>query len=291
MAGLKYVGADYANDSGDDPNDVVTKLDVDTEFSSATVSQGVVQAQINTAASAYSTQAAVNTALNGFAQSTYLTNQEVGLIPVSAVPPITTMTPTQLAAFQANVATLNGVANQPTLSGGVAPLDTNGKIPSQYIPSLGVGYCQGPYGPTLPMETQTAVATPMKLADWGIGPPQIPFQPMVYMTLLASAILGGRPIVEVRMSSGVATYANQTLVARGIGRSQWNDPNGQVINVVPIPGAAGHSGLSAGGASPGYSSTYNLWLSAWLIDANQQGVTVQSAQIYNAAVYLVRYQT
>ena len=293
MAGLKYVGADYANDTANDPNDVVTKLDVDNEFSSATVSQSVVQAQINAAAATYSTETSVLAALDGYAQAPFLATEEAGLIPATAVPQVAPWSNTSdMAAFQANVAILNQVPNQPNLYGGIAPLDDTGKIPSQYVPSLGIGYCQGPYGPTA-TATQTAVSKPLKIADWAIGAPQIPFQPMVFMTLLASAVLGGRPLVQVVLSSGgpPAIPSQGVLVAQGIGRSQWNDPNGQVVNVIPIPGAAGHSGLTtSSGGSPGYLPTYNLWLSAWVSDFNQQGVTVLSTNIFNASAFLVRYQ-
>jgi hypothetical protein len=253
MAGLKYVGADYSEDNN--TNDLLTKLDIDTAFANASISQTSVQGMINSAVATMASQSFINQALTAFIQPNYLANAENTLIPLTNV----------------------GVP------GGVAPLNGSGVIPSQFVPSLGAGYCLGPFGPTSTTSV-TAGAQPVKFADWSIGVQNLSFQPMVFMTLFAGAIHGGRPVIEVRISSGVDTYANQTLVARGVGRNCWNDF--QAINVLPIPSATGHTGV----AGTGYPTNYNTWLSAWIYDANAQTVSVNSLNIAIANAYLIRYQ-
>lgn len=253
MAGLKYAGTNYSSDGN--VSDVLSKNDVDTEFSTASVSQSVVQGQINTSVATYASQTYVNNALSAFVQSNVLVTQEAGLIPITEI----------------------GVP------GGLAPLDNTGHIPSEFVPSLGVGYCLGPFGPTASFSGTTG-ATPLKIADWSIGPPGISFQPMVFMSSLVTAASGGRPVIEVRLSAGAASYTSQTLVARGVGRNNWNDL--QAITVLPVPAQTGHTGV----VGSGYLPTYNLWLSAWLYDANSQSVTIETNNIASGACFLMRYQ-
>jgi hypothetical protein len=259
MAGLKNVGPSYSADNNS--SDLLTKGDVDAAFANAAVSQITVQSAINTAVAGMASQSSVNLALNAFIESNSITNAEQLLIPL-----------TQIGA-----------------AGGVAPLDNSGKIPSQFVPSLGVGYCSGPFGPTQTFPGSTGVQ-PVKIADWGInwgtaGGPGFAFQPVVFMSLLAGAGGGGRPVIEVRMSAGPATYANQTLISRGVGRNSWNDL--QTINVLPTPSGPGHTGV----AGTGYSATYNAWISAWLYDANNQAVTVSTGNFAIASAYFLRYQS
>lgn len=251
MAGLKYVGPPYTTDSN--TQDVLSKNDVDTEFTNATVSQVSVQAAINTAVAGYASQNYVNTALNSYAQPNYLTQEEAELIPTSSI----------------------------AIPGGLAPLGVSGTIPNAFVPDLGIGYVLGPFGATTTYGV-SAGAVPVKIADWSIGPPGVSFQPMVFMTLLVSASNGGRPVVEVRMSAGSAGYTAQTLVARGVGRNNWNDL--QAISVVPVPAAPGLTGGS------GYAATYNVWLSAWLYDANSENVSIETDSIVNSACFFIRYK-
>jgi len=268
MAGLKYVGADYGKD--DNTNDLLTKGDVDAAFANASVSQTAVKSVINTAVANMASQSAVNLALSAYIESNYLANAVENLIPLADV------------GIAEGVVPLN-------LSGlGVAPLDSTGVIPAQFVPSLGAGYCLGPFGPTQTTSV-TAGAQPVKICDWGINwgsavGPGFAFQPLVFMSLLAGAINGGRPVIEVRMSDGLDTYADQTLIARGVGRSCWNDL--QTINVLSAPAGSGHTGV----AGTGYPATYSAWLSAWLYDANAQTVTVDTGNIVNAGVFFIRYQ-
>lgn len=165
----------------------------------------------------------------------------------------------------------------------VAPLVT-GTIPNQYAPSLGTGYVLGPYGPTSLSPVTGAGSTPVKLADWAIGPTGISHQPMVFMSLLASGANGARPVIDVGISSGQQPYVNQILIARGLGRSCWNDL--QAITVKPVPSVLGHTGQP----NTGYSPTYNVWISAWVYDANGQSVSVNTSNIVSARVDFWKYQ-
>lgn len=342
MAGFRYVGADYTKDGNS--SDLLTKADLDAEFTGAAVTQATTLAAISTAVSTFASQPYVQTTLEAYASSGYLTTGNAYYLSVqlnlgsvisgtyvlifggqTTVPlsPYSTAAAVQAALSVlttiANVTVLGGgpyeitvnPAQQSTLTvdptgltggsatlsagplatliptsmvgapGGPAPLGETGVIPNQYIPSLGAGYCSGPWGPTATQSGSTG-AVPVKIADWNIGPPGTPFVPIVFMTIMASATNGGRPVIEVRMSSGQQGYANQTLVARGVGRNNWNDL--QSITVLPASATTG----SAGGS--GQSPTYNLWLSAWLYDANSQNVSVQTEGIVGTAAYLIRYR-
>jgi len=102
---------------------------------------------------------------------------------------------------------------------------------------------------------------------------------------MASAINGGRPCVEIGISQGAQPYVNQTIIARGVGRNVWSDL--QAIAVIPIPAAAGHTGLAGSGYAPSFT---NIWLSAWLRDLNAQSVTVGNNAITSGVAFLVQTQ-
>lgn len=166
----------------------------------------------------------------------------------------------------------------------VAPI-VGGTIPSEFIPSLGVGYVLGPFGATATFQATNVGSTPFKIADFNIGPTGISNQPVAFMNLLVSGANGARPVVDICISSSQQPYAGQTLIARGVGRSCWNDM--QAITVLPVPSVLGHTGL----ANTGYSPAYNAWISAWVYDANDQSVSVNTSNIVAAGVWFWRYQT
>lgn len=341
MAGLKYVGKDALAPGETDVLDVVTKADLDNTstglIAEAPASQTAIQSAINTAVGNLASQSSVNTALNAFIQSNYLTSGSVYTVAVSpgAVGTYTLAygTQTTLAlpvgasagALQAALSAFNNLTSV-TVAGGtggpytvtlsptvtstltattpttgtvtvnrsplipaswkgtyVAPLGSGGTIPSQYVPSLGQGYVQGPYGTTAIYQGTTG-ATPIKIAEWNIGVQGMNFQPMAFMTLLASAINGGRPCIEIGISQGAQPYLNQTIIARGVGRNAWNDL--QAITVVPIPASAGHAGT----AGTGYGPSYSIWLTAWLYDINARSVTVATNAITSGVAYIIRDQ-
>lgn len=170
----------------------------------------------------------------------------------------------------------------------VAPL-VGGTIPAQYVPSFGQGYLRGPFGPTQVTSTSSYVVAPTAIADWAIGPTisslssptsttNYSYQPMCFMSLLVTSQNGGRPLVEVKYSStGNPAYASQVLVAKGVGRNNWNDA--QAVTVTPVPFPQGAQFVA------GPNSLYTAWVS----DPNQQGVSVSTGQIANAGIWLIRY--
>jgi hypothetical protein len=340
MPGLRYVGADYSEDGNS--SDVVDKGDVDTEFENATVTQGSVQAAINSAVSTMASSTYVNTALEAFVQPNFLnaTNAyTLAIVITSTTSGNYTLTygnqTTAAIAWNATAVTIQTtlgaltnlsnvvVAGQPggpyqitlqpvggsvalsvnttNLSNGTASLNpsnmipenwvgtwvppiVSGTIPQQFIPSLGFGYVLGPFGATATFPVSGAGSSPVKFADFNIGPTGISNQPMALLNLLVSGVNGARPIVDVCISSGQQPYASQTLIARGVGRSCWNDL--QAITVLPVPSVLGHTGL----ANTGYSPTFNAWISAWLYDANNESVSMNVNNIVAAGCWFWRYQ-
>lgn len=261
MSGLVNVGRPSATTT-----DIVTKLDVDNDFANASVSQGAVTAQVTTAIAGCASATAVNNALAVFAQSAYYVSQDALLVPRTSV--------------GAPSVAANPTASPPVAAvTGVASLDGSGKIPPAQVPTLGSGYMSGPWGPTATFSANT-VSLPVKIADWNIGAAGISFQPMVFMSVLAKATNYGRPVIEVWINSGPAGYGVGTLVARGMGRNFWNDF--MTVNVVPVPNNTSQLG------GTGYATSYTTWLTAWLIDANSQGVSVVSTNICNAGAFLMR---
>jgi hypothetical protein len=248
--------------------DLTRKLDVDTDYANATISQGAVAGQIATAVALLASQTSINNALANYAQPAYITAQDALLLPTSWV---------GVPSVPANPA-----ATPPTAAiTGVASLDGTTKIPLVQVPALGAGFISGPWGPTATF-AGSATNTPIKICDWNIGATGVSFYPRVYMSLLASAANLGRPVVEVWISNAPMIYGAGTLVARGAGRNFWNDA--MTVNVVPVPSKTGQVG------GTGLSPTYTAWLTAWLFDANGEGVSVSTGNIVSAGLYLWRYQ-
>lgn len=268
MSGLQYNGLNYSSD-GNSAN-LLTKQDVDTLLGAQSVSKTSVTAQVNAAALGLASQSSVNNALS----ANYVAASGDPTKPY--VPTTSLLLTSKLGA-----------------KGGVATLDGAGLIPSSQIPVLGAGYVKGPYGPTMGATSPNPAvyaasdvqSSPKKIVDWNIGTTGITFQPWCFMSLFVQAKNLGRPMVEVWVNSGDpgSVYGVGSLVARGIGRSFWNDF--MAVNVVPT------STVNSAVGGTGYGPNYTAWLSAWLIDLNQQGVNFYVGNLANAAVYLVKYTT
>jgi len=203
---------------------------------------------------------------------------------INVQPPSPALTITTTGLANVTAALTPGTLAPASWSGQfVAPLNPSGQIPGQYIPSFGLGYCKGPFGPTQVSSTSGYVSTPTAIANWSIGPSigtGYSYQPMCFMSLLVSAQSGGRPLVEVGYSpTGDTSYANQkkVVVAMGVGRSNWNDA--QAVTVTPVPFPSGTQFV----AGP------NTLFTAWLSDPNLQGVSISTGQIANAGIWLIRY--
>lgn len=253
MSGRNIVGATPTN-----PQDVATKLTVANLIAAASPNTVSVNSEINTASALKAGKAYVDTQASTFETPAYYTAQDALNVPLAKIGQL----------------------------GGVAALDASGQIPLEQVPAVGAGYVLGPFGPTSGYAATTG-STPVRIADWNLGVQSLTFEPLVYCTILAAAANMGRPVIEVGISNGsTVNYSDQTIIARGYGRSYWND--GQVVNVRPIPA---NDGLSHSGADPTvYTPLYNVFCSAWLWDAMGETVSVSSGSMLSGALYLWRTQ-
>lgn len=241
MSRLSYVGAAPTG-----PLDVGNRLQARTILTSGSVNRTVVGSQINDAIALRASKTYIDTQDAQFQLPAYYQARDALNIPISSV-------------------------GQPN---GVAYLDAGtGKVPLSQMPALGQGYLLGPFGPTAVFGV-TAGSTPVKIADFNIGVQSMKFTPLIFATVITtSAALGGRSVIEARMSEGSAVYASQTLIGRGTGRDFY--VNKQAIAVSPT-GAPGTFGI-----------TYNTWVSLWVKDLTQS-TTVASEGILSASVWLMR---
>lgn len=170
---------------------------------------------------------------------------------------------------------------------GVASLDGSGKIPSAQIPALGAGVIKGPFGATSTFDGTTG-ATPVKLVEWNIGVEALNFRPMVYLSALVTATNGGRPRIECRIGTPAqTTYASQTLVAAGMGRTNYNDYG--PVAVVPVPDVLN---AMQDGVQTYWPSSMDIRITAWLFNARGTGtVATQTGLIATATVFLARVAT
>lgn len=242
MARLSYVGA-----TPSDPNDVLNRLQGHTILVSGSVNRTGVDSAINDAVATRASKSYVDTQDATFQLPTYYQNQDALNIAVSSV------------------GQPNGVA---FLDGGTAT------VPLAQMPPLGAGYVKGPYGPTH-VQGATATTTPLKIADFDIGAQGITFFPLVFATVLATSTNLGRPVIEARISDGQKTYANQALVARGMGRNLHADQQPVVV--------------TSFGGTGSFGPDVAIWLSLWLTDLTQTSV-VSSGGIISAVVFLLRTQ-
>lgn len=162
---------------------------------------------------------------------------------------------------------------------GVASL-SGGKIPGAQIPVLGAGYLRGPFGPTTINAVNNATTTPVKVADFAIGVQSVGFHALAYATVAVDTDPGGRPILEMRLSNGTAVYGSQTLIAQGIGRPMFDGR--QIVSITPASATTGAS------APAHWAGTTNIVVSLWVYSSSSTPVTVGSASVISAAVFLTR---
>jgi len=179
--------------------------------------------------------------------------------------------------------------------GGVASIDSTGKIPLSQLPSMGDGFIIGPFGYVYSSTAQQVNANgpvasggAQKLTEWAIGSPGGKnFQVMVFMQVNAATSTNlGRTVIEVRMSNGPATTYNtlNPLVATGTGRTFYTGY--QPVTVLPC-------GSAQGQVSSYYpaSNWSNLYLTAWVYDAGRQYIsttTINSTDIVLGTAFLIQ---
>lgn len=248
MPNLAYVGPAAVN-----PNDLVNRLTANSIFNSATVNRTDVSSQIHT------------TATTTYADKVYIDNQDALY---------------QLPSYYIARDALNIPTSSIGQPNGVANLDSSGKVPLAQIPVLGAGYLLGPFGWTSTPARAVAGQSPIKIVDFAIGPKSITFQPVFLATVMATQASGGRCVIEARMSDGPSSvYSSQTLIARGFGRTLYNDL--QPVVVIPVP--------ATNGATPtSYPSDYDTFISLWVFDNNQSSTVENDGGIVSAGAWLLR---
>jgi hypothetical protein len=271
MLPTQYVGPTPVN-----PDDMVNRKQAQTILNSAPVNRAGVSSQIHTTATTtYAPKTYIDTQDAQYALPSYYQTQDQYNIPLTVMDSLNldfNGVPTPLTMPQGSVV-------PPAY--GVATLDASGLVPLSEIPSIGAGYLLGPYGPSTSVTGQVAGATyeaALDFMDFKIGVPYFPFQPLVFVSAIVQSAPGGRPVIEARMSNGQAHYVNQDLIARGVGRSNFIDP--QALGMIPSPN---NPGAPAGA----YPSTYNIFISLYIYDM-YQSATITTTGIASAGVYLLR---
>lgn len=246
------MGATPTND-----NEVANRLVTNTLLASATPNRASVQAQVD---------ALTSGATPTYASKSYVDTQDAAF---------------QLVSYYQTQDALNVATTAKGAANGVASLDSSGKVPAAQIPTLGSGYVQGPYGPTATF-TGTTTATPLKIADWNIGVVSLAQRPLVFMQCFVTGLVA-HPVIEVRIANTTSSpaYGSTTLVAQGLGRGLYNDYH--AVAVVPCPDSTGQTYSNL-------STTYNIWLTAWLYDlsGNTGGVTISSGGVVSGAALILR---
>jgi hypothetical protein len=268
MSSLSYVGKAPSVST-----DITNRAATTTILQAATPNQSSVQAQITAlVTSTYATKTYVDSLNATFALPSYYVAQDLLNVPNA----------------------VNGTAGGTQLGSsgyyGVASLDSGAHIPVAQIPALGAGYLTGPYGTTAQAGGSTGT-TPMKIADFApttLRPANVQFKPLVYMTALVNGVMA-KPIIDVFITNSTTAptgYSTAgTLIARGEGRSLWNDY--AALDIIPVPDTTGETPVL-------YPATYNVWVTAWLYDAESYNstatasVSIQSGGIPSAALYLLR---
>lgn len=261
MSGLYYVGVDPVADP-----DVENRTNVDAQLDTG-VSRSYVDGRVRDTISGVvggaprATKSYVDGKDATFASATYYGTQDALLVPNAAK------------------AVANGVAS---LDAGSPP-----KIPVAQIPVLGVGILKGPF-PVSHTFNGNTFDIPFKIADWttlytpgsGTG---LTCQPWVFMAVGLKSV-GGRPVVEVRAGTPAqTTYASQTLVAYGYGRTFYNDF--QTVEVWPTDPDLGEG---QDGVQDSFSASTDLVLTAWMYDDAGGQTTLATGLIFNASAFLAR---
>jgi hypothetical protein len=241
----------YVGPKPQQPNDLLNKIQATQILGSAPVNRTGVSSQIHTQATTV------------YASKSYIDQQDATYALASYA-----VTQDNLNIADASVGTAQGVAS----------LDASGKIPLDEMPALGAGLLLGPFGPTTSVTRRQAGQSPLDFCDFNIGIQHIPFQPLVYASVVATPAVGGRTVIEARISNGPAAYAAQTLVARGQGPTNY--PSARPIPLIPVP--------TGPGKTPGtFPATMNIFISLYVYDLYQSS-TVETTAVASASVYLLR---
>ena len=249
MSGLSWVGA-----TPTDAADIEERFDAEAILNGG-MSRGYVDGRVATKVALRASKAYVDTQDATFAPASYYPTKDALLVPNTA----------------------KGVAS------GVASLDSSSKVPIAQIPIIGAGIIKGPWGLTTAYGGSTT-STPFKIAEWNLGVTAVNGNPLVFFT---TSIIsdGGKPVIEIRVGNSTqTTYAAQTLIALGYGRTYYKDY--QIVTCLPT-----EPDLSEGqdGVQDQFSAGTNLLVDAWMYDASSgHTVTTTNTSIASSALFMAR---
>ena len=262
MAGINYVGR---TPSG--ATDIATRIAQANIVGAATPGQVSAQTEINTDVALKGAKTYIDTQASQFTTPSYYEAQDLLNLPNSAVGEVY------------EVLTVDTALPNSTYYG-AASLDSTTKIPIAQVSPVGAGYVKGAFGPTAGIEASTTT-TPAKVADWDIGVQSVTCVLICFVDIMVTSTMG-KPVLDIMVSNGEAAYLAQTLVARGLGRTCWQDE--QVLSADSFPGTNG----ATGPVGLTLAANTNIWVSAWIYDALGQTVSTASDSVVNGAVYLMR---
>lgn len=249
MAGLNYVGP--AGAGGDD---VMTQRNV-TDLLDGGTTHGFALDRITTLSAPYATLDYINLADATFVVPSTVDTRDALNLPLTA----------------------KGVAN------GVATLDGSSLVPVPQCPNLGAGILKGPYGIASQISADTTTSSQVQLAtiDLGSSGTGVTFKPWAFATAYVQQQTNTvRAGLEMRIGNSTqTTYASQTLVSTGAGRSGYTDF--QSISTKP---AGSTTGLSA---TAGFSPSTHWIITLWLTSSGGTSL-VKNANILTCAAYLLR---
>jgi hypothetical protein len=247
MSGLNYIGP-----SPSAADDVMTQRAV-TELLDTGTTRGYALDRITALSAPYATLDYVNLADNNYVTPSAVDSGDALNVPLTA----------------------KGVPN------GVGTLDGAGLVPLTQSPNLGVGFAKGPYGIASQITTDTTTASVVQIAQIDVGVAAITFKTWAFATAyVQQQDKAARASLELRIGDTTQTsYAAQTLIATGSGRSGFTDFQSVTAQV-----AGSAPGLSA---TAGRSPSTHWLITLWLVSAG--GATlIKANNILTCSAYLIR---
>lgn len=176
---------------------------------------------------------------------------------------------------------LNLALSAKAVNNGVATLDSGSKVPLDQCPNLGVGFLKAPYGATSQITSNTTTTTQVQLAAIDLDSPAVTFKPWAFATVfLQQQSYNTRATLEMRIGDDTqTTYAAQTLISSGAGRSGYIDF--QSVTAQPC----GHTtGL---GVTAGRAPSTHWVITLWLVSTGGTSL-VNANNILTCSAYLLR---
>lgn len=162
--------------------------------------------------------------------------------------------------------------------GGLALLDSTGRVPASICPTLGTGYLKGPWGHQQAFLGSSTNGYKQRIASWtttsGVGYPGVTAYKCQILAWASVAVKSsqGRPVVDIRLGGPADdnNYGAQVLIARGVGTLYYDD--WQVVTVQPCADSEQYTAgripqPAASGQAGGYiDANFDVRLTMWLYD-------------------------